>query len=140
MSNLPPSWPVWQDRGDERGSKLFFNGLLENFDSKHGLGIHFHELGIFLSRAFNCLVSASLMRPYFLRHRWRVVMDICFCQEKASWFRSLLSASPNKRMISSGLCLFYFIVGCFVYSKLLTRFGPAFQAAADSYPFKKVYR
>ena len=48
MSNLPPSWPVWLDRGDERGSKLFFNGLLENFDSKHGLGLHFLELGIFL--------------------------------------------------------------------------------------------
>ena len=36
VSNLYPSWPVWQDRGDERGSKLFFNGLLENFYSKHG--------------------------------------------------------------------------------------------------------
>jgi len=33
-------------------------------------------------------------------------------------------------MISSGLCLFCFIVSCFDYSKLLTRFGPVFQAAA----------
>ncbi len=48
VSNLLPSWLVWQDRGDVRGSKLFFNGLLENFDSKHGFGIHFLELRIFL--------------------------------------------------------------------------------------------
>jgi len=27
---------------------------------------------------------ASLMRPYFLRHRWRVAMDICFCLQNAS--------------------------------------------------------
>jgi hypothetical protein len=38
----------------------------------------------------------------------------------------------NKRMISSGLCLFCFIVSCFDYSKLLTRFGPVFQAASNS--------
>jgi hypothetical protein len=34
-------------------------------------------------------------------------------------------------MISSGLCLFCFIVSCFDDSKLLTRVGPVFQAAAN---------
>jgi hypothetical protein len=69
-----------------------------------------------------------------------------FCLQNASWFRSLLSASRNKRMISSGLCLFCFIVSCFVYSKLLTRFGPVFQAAASSFflkflaPYLAVFR
>ena len=47
VRKLYPSWLVRQDRGDERGSTLFFKGLLENFDSKHGLGIHFLELRIF---------------------------------------------------------------------------------------------
>ena len=48
VSNLLPSWLVWQDRGDERGLNLFFNGLLENFYPKHGLGIHFLEFRIFI--------------------------------------------------------------------------------------------
>ena len=37
-------------------------------------------------------------------------MEICFCRQNASWLRSLLSHSRNRRMISSGLCLFCFIV------------------------------
>jgi len=48
VNTLPSSWFVWQGLGDERGLELFFNGLLENFDSKHRLGIHFLELCIFL--------------------------------------------------------------------------------------------
>ena len=82
------------------------------------------------SGAFNRLESVSLMRPYFLSHRWRVAIDICFYLQNSSWFKSLLSAVRNKRMISSGLFLFCFIVSRFVYSKLLTLFGPVFQAAA----------
>ncbi len=93
----------------------------------------FLSSAFYFSRAFSRLASVSLMRPYFLRHRWRVAMDICFCLQNASWFRSLLSASRNKRMISSGLCLFCFMVSRFVCSKLLTRFGPVFQAATITF-------
>ena len=133
MSKLPPSWPVWQDHGDERGSKLFFNGLLEYFDSKHGLGIHFLELGIFLFQGLQPFGIGFIHEAVFLRHRWRVAMDICFCLRNASLFGSHLSDSSNKRMVSACLCLFCFIVSCFVYPKLLTRFGPVFLAAAKSF-------
>ena len=38
VRNLPPFWPIWQDRGDERGSMLFCTALLELLNFKHGLG------------------------------------------------------------------------------------------------------
>jgi len=47
VSNFAPSLPVWLSLGDERGSELFFNGLLEDLYTKHSLGIHFFELRIF---------------------------------------------------------------------------------------------
>ena len=67
------------------GAKLFFNALLENFDSKHSLGNLFLISAFSFSRTFKRLASASLMRPYFLRHRWIVAMDTCFCLQNASW-------------------------------------------------------
>ena len=57
VSNLPPALLVWQDFGDERGSELFFNGLLENFDSKHSLGIHFLELRIFFLQSLQAYTA-----------------------------------------------------------------------------------
>ena len=70
---------------------------------------------IFLSSAFSFssayrrLASVSSIWPYFFRQRWSVAMEICFCRQNASWFKSLLSQSRSNRIISSGLCLFCFI-------------------------------
>ena len=61
------------------------------------------------SSAFRRLASVSSIWPYFFRQRWSVAMEICFCRQNPSWFKSLRSQSRSNRINSSGLGLFCFI-------------------------------